>query len=97
MDSFKSKKVDKLDVFKLKLFPNDLKNLGYLVDKEVVKKDEYDKLVKKVNVIDTSRLVKKTDFHAKINEIKGEIPSISGLAATAALNVVDKKIPHVSF
>ena len=47
-----------LDVFKLKNVPPDLKKLNYIVDKEVVKGDMYDDLVKKVNVIDTSGLVK---------------------------------------
>ena len=46
----------KLDVFKLKHVQ--LKKLNYVVDKEVVKEDMYDDLVKKVNVIDTSGLVK---------------------------------------
>ena len=46
----------KLDVFKLKHVQ--LKKLNYIVDKEVVKEYMYDDLVKKVNVIDTSGLVK---------------------------------------
>ena len=46
----------KLDVFKLKHVQ--LKKLNYVVDKEVVKEDMYDDLVKKVNVIDTSGLAK---------------------------------------
>ena len=46
----------KLDVFKLKHVQ--LKKLNDIVDKEVVKEDMYDDLVKKVNVIDTSGLVK---------------------------------------
>ena len=46
----------KLDVFNLKHVQ--LKKLNYIVDKEVVKEYMYDDLVKKVNVIDTSELVK---------------------------------------
>ena len=46
----------KLDVFKLKHVQ--LKKLNYIVDKEVAKEYMYDDLVKKVNVIDTSGLVK---------------------------------------
>ena len=56
----------------------------------------YHDLVKKFNAIDTSRLIKKTDYDAKIDEMKGEIPSIAGLAITSALNAVDNKIPDVS-
>ena len=51
-------------------------------------KDVYNELVKKVIASDTSRLVKKTDYDAWINKIKGEIPSITDLATTVALNAV---------
>ena len=35
-------------------------------------------------------------FYTKINEVKTEIPSISGLATTSALNTVENRIPNVS-
>ena len=35
-------------------------------------------------------------LNAKINEVKGEIPSITNLATTAALTTVENKIPNVS-
>ena len=41
-------------------------------------------------------MVKKTDFNAKVTEIEGKIPSISGLATNSALAVVENKIPDVS-
>ena len=34
-----------------------------MVDNDVVKKTEYNELVKKVNAIDTDKLVKKTDYN----------------------------------
>ena len=44
-------------------------------------KDVYDQLVKKVNAINTSGLVKKTNYDTKkINKIKGKIASTVGLA-----------------
>ena len=46
--------VDKLDIDKLTPAPNDLAKLSNLVKNDVVKKAEYDKLVAKVNNIDTS-------------------------------------------
>ena len=55
-------KLDKLDVDKLVPAPVDLSNLSDVVKDHVVKKTEYDKLVKKVNIIQTthtSDLVKK--------------------------------------
>ena len=38
----------------------------------------------------------KTILNTKINEVKTEIPSISGLATTSALTAVENKIPSVS-
>ena len=39
---------------------------------------------------------KKTDFNAKITEVQGKIPSISGLATSFALTAVENKIPDIS-
>ena len=44
--------VDKIDTGKLTLVPNDLAKLSSVVKNDVVKKTEYDKLVKKVDNID---------------------------------------------
>ena len=52
--------VDKLDIDKLATVPVDLSKLSNVV-KNVVKKTVYDRLVAKVNNIDTSGLVKKTN------------------------------------
>ena len=49
----------------------------------------------KNKIPDTSSLVKKTDFNAKITEIEGKMPSISGLAINVALNAVENKIPNI--
>ena len=53
MSSFKTE-VDKLDIDKLKHLPDDVSKLSNVVTNEVVKKTECDKLVSKVNNIDTS-------------------------------------------
>ena len=53
-------------------------------------------MLKKVNVIDIRRLVTKTDYDPKINEIKGELLSTVGVAISAALNSVDNKITNVN-
>ena len=42
------------------------------------------------------RLVKKSDYDAKISELETKIPSISGLATTSALTAIENKIPSVS-
>ena len=46
--------VDKLNIDKLVPVPNDLAKLSNVVKNDVVKKSEYDKLVAKVNGIDTT-------------------------------------------
>ena len=56
----------------------------------------YNELVKKTIAIDTNGLVTKRDHDNKIDEIKGKIPSITGLATTAALTVVENKKPNVT-
>ena len=41
-------------------------------------------------------MVKKTYFNTKVTEIKGKIPSITGLATNSELTAVENKIPDVS-
>ena len=68
--------VDKFDIYKLKSVPIDLSKLSNVVKNDVVKKTESDKLVGKVNNIDTTNFVLKTkykkdgsDFEVKISKI----------------------------
>ena len=49
----------------------------------------------KNKIPDTSRLVKKTGYNAKISGIENKIASISGLATNSALTTVEDKIPNV--
>ena len=95
LNNLKSK-VEKLDLNNLAPVPTDLSKLSDVVKNEVVKKYVSDELVRKVNAIDSSVLVKKIDYNTKINEIKDEIPSITGLATTAALNDIKQKIADIS-
>ena len=55
--------VDKLDIDKLVPVPVDLSKLSDVVKNDVVKKTVYDKLVAKVNNIDTSDFVLKTTYN----------------------------------
>ena len=52
--------VDKLDIDKLTPVPNDLAKLSNVVKNNVVKNTEYNKLVSKVDDIDTTAFVLKT-------------------------------------
>ena len=40
--------------------------------------------------------LKRTDLNAKITEVEGKVPSITGLASNSALTAVENKIPDVS-
>ena len=50
-----------------------------LVKNNVVKKTEYNKLVSKVNNIDTSDFVLKTNYNTKITGLENKIPNTSNL------------------
>ena len=54
--------VDKLDITKLTPGPDDLAKLRNVVKNDVVKKTEYNKLVTKVDNIDTTGFVLKTTY-----------------------------------
>ena len=56
--------VDRLDIAKLVPVPVDLSKLRDVVKNDVAKKTVYDKLVAKVNNIDTSDFVLKTKYYA---------------------------------
>ena len=71
--------VDKLDVGKLVTVPVDLSKLSNVVKNEVVKKTVYDKLLNKVNNIDTSGFLLKTKFDGDKLELEKKIPDISNL------------------
>ena len=71
--------VDKLDIDKLKPAPIDLSKLSNVVKNDVVKKTVCKKIVAKVNNIDTSYFVIKTNYNTKITELENKIPDTSGL------------------
>ena len=62
--------VNKLDIDKLVPVPVDLRKLSNVVKNEIVKKTVYDKLVAKVNNVDTSEFVLKTKYNADKTELK---------------------------
>ena len=71
--------VDKLGIGKLVRVPVDLSKLSNVVKNEVVKKTVYDKLLNKVNNIDTSGFLLKTKFDGDKLELEKKIPDISNL------------------
>ena len=47
-----------------------------------------------INNLSKNKQTNKPDYSTKISEIENKIPSIGGLVATCALNVVENKIPE---
>ena len=45
---------------------------------------------------DTSSLVKKADYNAKITDLENKIPYISNLATKTTLTTVENEIPNIS-
>ena len=94
------KEVDKLDINKLVPVPVDLSKLSDGVKNDVVKKSVYDKLVAKVNGIDTSEFVLKTKYDADKSEIENKIPDTSSLVKKTDFNAkiteIEGKISSIS-
>ena len=88
--------VDKLDIDKLTPVPNNLEKLSNVVENDVVEKTVYDKLVAKVNKIDTTGFalyttydIDKSDLEKKISD---KIPDISGLVTETNYNTKIREI-----
>ena len=99
--------VDKLDIEKLAPVPVDLSKLSDVVKNDVVKKTVYDKLVAKVNNIDTSDFVLKTQYNTDKTEVEIKIGHVSNLvkktklrfrkqSSWAALTTVENKMSSFS-
>ena len=91
---------DKLDIDRLVPIPVDLSKLSDVVKTDVVKKDVYNKLVTKVNNIDTIGFVLKTNYDADKSELENKIPDTSGLVKktdySTKIAKIQGKIPDIS-
>ena len=67
-----------------------------LLKNDVVKKTVYDKLVAKVNNIDTSDFVLKTKYNTDKTELEKKIPNVTDFVKKAKLTELENKIPDVS-
>ena len=74
--------IDKIDVEKLKAVSADLSKLSNVVNNEVVKKTVHDRLVAKVNSIDTSGFALKTKYTADKSDLEQKMSD------------ADKKVLH---
>ena len=88
--------VDKLDIDKLVPVPVDLSKLSDGVKNEVVKKTVYDKLVAKINNIDTSRFVLKTKYDADKTRLEKKIPDTSKLVKKTVYDKLVAKVDNIN-
>ena len=92
--------IDKLDIDKLVLDPVDLSKLSDVMKSEVAEKTAYDKLVAKVNSIETSIFVLKANYDTDKKELENKIPNTIGLVKktdyNAKITEIEGKIPSIS-
>ena len=88
--------IDKLDIGKLAPVPVDLSNLSDVVKNDVARTAVYDKLVAKVNNIDTNAFVLKSKYQTDKIRLEKKIPDVSNLVKKAKLTELENKIPDVS-
>ena len=89
-------KVDKSDIDRLMPVPFDLSKLSDVVKNDVVKKTVYEKLVAKVDNIDTTDFVLKAKYNTEKTELEKKIPNVTDFVKKAKLTELENKIPDVS-
>ena len=87
--------VDKLDIDKLVPVPVDLRKLIGVVKNDVVKKTKYDKLVSKVDNIDTSGIVLETNYNIDKTKLENKIPDVTDFVKKVKLAELENKIPDI--
>ena len=87
--------VDKLGIDKLVPVPVDLRKLIGVVKNDVVKKTKYDKLVSKVDNIDTSGIVLETNYNIDKTKLENKIPDVTDFVKKVKLAELENKIPDI--
>ena len=88
--------IDKLDIDKLVPVSVDLSKLSDVVKNDVVKKTLLDKLVVKVDNIDTSDYVLKTIYNTDKTELGKKIPNVTNFVKKTKVTELENKIPDIS-
>ena len=88
--------VDKLYIDKLVPVPVNLSKISDVVKNDVVKKNVYDRLVAKVNNIDSNAFVLKTKYQIDKTELEKEIPDKTNLVKQIKITDLENKISVVS-
>ena len=65
---------------------------------DFVKKDAFKAKIKNIEdrILEITNVAANASLNVKVNQVKGEIPSISNLATNATLTTVENKTPNVS-
>ena len=84
--------VCKIDVDKLNTVPVDLPNISNVVKNDVVKKTEYNKLVTKVDNIDTTGFVLKTRYDTDKSDLENKISDVDKKIRDTSALVKKKQI-----
>ena len=83
--------VKKTEYYKLVAKVNNIDTAGFVLKTTYdTNQSDFEK-----EISNTSNVAKKPDLNVKITGIENEIPSITGLATSSALNVVENEIPDV--
>ena len=92
--------VDKRDLDKLKTVPVDLSKLNNVVNNEDIKKTVYDKLVAKLNKIDTSGFILKTKYNTDKSNLEKKISDADKkfliLVNLLKKQIIEGKIPNIT-
>ena len=73
-----------------------MSKLSNVVKNDVVKETVYDKLVAKVDDIDTNDFVLKAKYDTDKSELEKKIPNMTDLVKKTKLTELENKIPDVS-
>ena len=76
--------------------PVDLSKFGDVVKNDVFKNAVYDKLVRKLNNIETSRFVLKTKYQTDKAKLEKKIPDVTDFVKETKLTELENKITDVS-
>ena len=87
---------DQLDIDKLVPVTINLSKLSDVVKNDVVKTNVYDKLVAKVNSIDTSTSVLKTKYDTDKSKLESKVPDTSGIVKETDYNTRTTEIEGIT-
>ena len=88
--------IDKLEFDKLAPVPVGLSKLSDVLKNDVAKRTVYDKLVAKINNIDTSDFVLKTTYNTDKTELETKIADLTNFVKKIKLTESENKIPDIS-